>query len=299
MNTNRYAHTTDTCGHGHFVDECPCLNGTCGHAADDGEHIASANCNATYYDSPLFYCTLPAGHGGTEHVDETTDAPSSIHWARATVTLAKESDRVRTDELGPTGENVTEIVIVLSDIADNHDVAWFAVSDLRRNDLDALQRWFTDTIHHDAKENTMDIATAASTLVAETVLNGGATVDIESGTTISRPGYVVALGSEFTWKMHFNGDAAASMRMLDSAGVLPWVTQYVDQAATWIESFGDFAPVYVGAWIDDNTNTLYLDLVEIVTDREAAIKLATRRGELAIFDNTNGVDIPVSVPVVQ
>lgn len=144
----------------------------------------------------------------------------------------------------------------------------------------------------------MDIATAVSTLITETALNGGATVDIESGTTITRPGYIVALGEEFTWRMHFNG-AEASTRILSSAGVLPWVTQYVEHAVTWIEALGDWqaiSPVYVGAWIDDKTNTLYLDLSEVVADRDTALKLAARRGQLAIFDTATGQDIPVPVP---
>jgi hypothetical protein len=216
------------------------------------------------------------------------------------VTLDKE--RVRTDDLGPVNDSVgIARIIVAHDLIDNgtpvRNANELAVRLSNNTNLQDLQHFFA-IIGEQREETAMDIATAVSTLIAETVLNGGATVDIESGTTITRSGYVVALGSEFTWKMHFNGNLAASTRMLDSAGVLPWVTQYVEQAATWIESFGDFAPVYVGAWIDDNTNTLYLDLVEILSDRNAAIKLATRRGELAIFDNTNGVDIPVSVPAV-
>jgi hypothetical protein len=136
------------------------------------------------------------------------------------------------------------------------------------------------------------IATAASTLACETVLNGGATVDIESGTTVSREGYVVALGAEYTWKMHTTNQDVRT-RFNSCGGLLDWVTQYVEHAVTWISDFPVFAPVYVGSWIDENTDTLYLDLVEIVSDRDSAIKLARRRGELAIFDNTNGVDIPV------
>lgn len=139
------------------------------------------------------------------------------------------------------------------------------------------------------------IATAASTLACETVLNGGATVDIESGTTVSRHGYVVALGSEYTWRMHTTNQDIRT-RFNSRGGLLDWVTQYVEHAVTWIDGFGDWqavSPVYVGSWVDENTDTLYLDLVEIVSDRDAAIKLARRRGELAIYDNTNGVDIPV------
>lgn len=150
-----------------------------------------------------------------------------------------------------------------------------------------------------AYENYGIIRAAASTLMSETVLNGGATVDIASGTTVSRPGYIVSMGEEFTWKMHFHGEGSASSRIYGNVGVIAWITQYVENAATWIESLGDWrdiAPVYVGAWIDDSTNTLYLDLSEVVADRDTALKLAARRGQLAIFDTATGQDIPVPVP---
>ncbi len=152
-----------------------------------------------------------------------------------------------------------------------------------------------------AYENYGVIRAAASTLMSETVLNGGATVDIASGTTVSREGYIVSLGDEYAWKMHFHGDGSASSRIHGNPGVVAWITQYVENAATWIESFGDWqvaSPVYVGAWIDDDTNTLYLDLSEVVADRDTALKLAARRGQLAIFDTATGQDVPVSVPAV-
>ena len=46
---------------------------------------------------------------------------------------------------------------------------------------------------------------------------------------------------------------------------------------------------HIGFWLDDGI--LHVDIVNLLTDREEAIKLGKERGEIAIFDGTTSEDI--------
>ena len=59
-------------------------------------------------------------------------------------------------------------------------------------------------------------------------------------------------------------------------------------------------PVGLGFWIDeDNPNECWIDASNLLTDKEAAIKLMKQRGELAIWDTYNQMEIRASVRVLS
>ena len=53
----------------------------------------------------------------------------------------------------------------------------------------------------------------------------------------------------------------------------------------------DAGQVYLGTWIDTDTDTVYFDASEWFEDRELALAVARVRMELAIWDIANGEEI--------
>ena len=100
--------------------------------------------------------------------------------------------------------------------------------------------------------------------------NGGATID--NLLKVPRSGYCVGLGG---------------------AQALDPKRGYMEQALEIVDAnLGDFPKCAFGAWVDaDNRNALYIEPIEILSDRADAMSAAAERGELAIYDLENGVEI--------
>ena len=58
------------------------------------------------------------------------------------------------------------------------------------------------------------------------------------------------------------------------------VVKYVEDYKTHLHN----PCLYVGAWLDAETGTFYLDISENVQDKETALQLGRERKQLAIFD---------------
>jgi hypothetical protein len=52
---------------------------------------------------------------------------------------------------------------------------------------------------------------------------------------------------------------------------------------------------YFGAWRDEETGTVHLDVISIVEDKTLALAMATERGELAVWDLSRGEEIRTAV----
>lgn len=83
-------------------------------------------------------------------------------------------------------------------------------------------------------------------------------------------------------------------------GLVPSVTLHRDSNAAdyLLAAIGlqnvvpmDAESVYLGTWIDTDTDTVYFDVSEHFTDRTEAMRVARLRGELAIWDIANGKEI--------
>lgn len=55
------------------------------------------------------------------------------------------------------------------------------------------------------------------------------------------------------------------------------------------EAFGESEGLIVGTWVNDGL--VYLDASEVYTNKATALKVATERGELAIWDNKTDTEI--------
>lgn len=115
----------------------------------------------------------------------------------------------------------------------------------------------------------------ATRVAVRTVRNGGCTIDPVTGSTPTT-GYALAVpGFEQVTEPGF----------WDLADI---VADYVRDNRSQLAPFGR----YLGTWEHDGR--LYLDVVQVVTDRDDALALAESRGELAIYDLSAGVEIAVA-----
>lgn len=114
-----------------------------------------------------------------------------------------------------------------------------------------------------------------STQIARHLVNGAQT---DGGATINhlskvpRSGYCVGLGG---------------------AVALDKSRPYFDQALEIVDqALNDQPRTTFGAWVDsEDRNALYIEPVQVFSDEGAALEAAAQRGELAIFDLDNGVEI--------
>lgn len=83
-------------------------------------------------------------------------------------------------------------------------------------------------------------------------------------------------------------------------GLVPSVTLHRDSNVVayslTADSFRNTIPVnrdgvYLGTWIDTETDTVYFDASEHFTDRTEAMRVGRLRNELAIWDIANGEEI--------
>lgn len=100
--------------------------------------------------------------------------------------------------------------------------------------------------------------------------NGGATID--NLLKVPRSGYCVGMGG---------------------AQALDKSRPYFDQALEIVDAHLSDAPgMAFGAWVDaDDRNALYIEPIQIVQSKAQALARAEVRGELAIYDLANGVEI--------
>ena len=66
-----------------------------------------------------------------------------------------------------------------------------------------------------------------------------------------------------------------------------WVTEHLQLVAAT-------AGYRFGAWVNPADGVLWLDVVEIVHEADKAVRLGRERGEIAVWDIRNGVDILTS-----
>ena len=109
-------------------------------------------------------------------------------------------------------------------------------------------------------------------LVNGATTNGGATVN--HLLQVPRAGFCVGLGG---------------------AKALDPKRGYMEQALDIVDaSLGDFPKCAFGAWVDVNDgHALYIEPVEIFSNEADAVDAAVERGELAIYDLGEGVEIRV------
>lgn len=53
---------------------------------------------------------------------------------------------------------------------------------------------------------------------------------------------------------------------------------------TFVREHDNESGTVLGSWVDPATDTLYLDVCDVLADKRAALALARERGELAIWD---------------
>ena len=67
---------------------------------------------------------------------------------------------------------------------------------------------------------------------------------------------------------------------------------YFDQALAIVDqALADEPRTTFGAWVDTDTQALYIEPVQVFDMEHVALNVARARGELAIFDLANGVEI--------
>lgn len=135
------------------------------------------------------------------------------------------------------------------------------------------------------------LVAAADAILTGLAEDGGATVDIHTGHPVELThGYVVSIdGYGWTWRANW-----AALHLSPNGDSIDRVQQYVNQAAVWIDSLTMANPVYVGAWHDDSTDTIHLDLSAVFSGREFALTVAREQNQLAIWDVDNGVEVRVA-----
>jgi hypothetical protein len=131
--------------------------------------------------------------------------------------------------------------------------------------------------------------------------NGGATVTVDGLPVDMSGAYIVAMGREYETVVHPDApDFVATVLdfVNDSHGRIAELVR----AAMIIRAagIGDvYSPIHLGAWVNPDDGLVYLDLVQVHTNRDAAIALGRARKQHAIFDTTTGADIPLHVTLVK
>lgn len=110
----------------------------------------------------------------------------------------------------------------------------------------------------------MSYKTAAHQVLIQSLVNGGTTISRDNH--LPTTGYVVG---GVVPSLHY------PMYAIDVEIIEGFIGNYIDTTG------------YIGAWIDNTDNSMYLDVVEYVDELAYAMKLADERGELAIYDVVN------------
>jgi len=99
-------------------------------------------------------------------------------------------------------------------------------------------------------------------------MNGGATLSLSG--EVLKEGYCVALPRELGFEK-IKGHSSIS-------DTFAFVDNFISSVPN---SMGNKA---IGAWVNTENNCLYLDLVDVVHNKEAAIRLGKARKQIAIFN---------------
>ena len=119
-----------------------------------------------------------------------------------------------------------------------------------------------------------DVVAFAAVVVQGSFLNGGATVAYNAGkpSEVDGPGFVVGGG--------LPGIKLSALAPLDAM---------IFATARYIQQLPIDRQDYIGGWVDEEI--LYIDVVDFYQDRHEALKVARKRGELAIYDLGAGEEI--------
>lgn len=135
---------------------------------------------------------------------------------------------------------------------------------IRREDVPDLN---PDLVGMEIRQNA---ANALMIMIAK-AREGGFTFDARAAGWPDR-GYAVAMSG---FEQIFPGQQGVTPEQLDA---------YIDQH---LPALRQNDRLHVGGWYDKDTDAFYLDLPEVIEDRDEAIQTGLRRGERAIFDLAN------------
>jgi hypothetical protein len=106
-------------------------------------------------------------------------------------------------------------------------------------------------------------------LFSEVLKNGGASVNPKTLASYTGSGYGVALNKESEVTLNMSQDASKMLNdFIKQVAIMRIAAMYND--------------CLIGLWIDNNK--LYIDLSQVIHNREQALRAAKEREQLAIFD---------------
>lgn len=123
-----------------------------------------------------------------------------------------------------------------------------------------------------------DVLAAADRIAAHTKRHDGGTFDARTGNVVEvTEGFVVGGAGGFVARtVSVDGDVAGA------------IASFVQRIPSRL---GGEKIHNVGTWIDGGI--VFIDTVEVIKNRTTAILVAAERGELAIWDAANGVEITI------
>jgi hypothetical protein len=130
--------------------------------------------------------------------------------------------------------------------------------------------------------------------------NGGATVTVDGMPVNMSGAYIVAMGAQYETVIHPDApDFVATV--LDFVNEAHGRIAELVRGAMIVRAAGHdvYSPIHLGAWVNPDTGLVHLDLVQVHTNRAAAIALGRARKQRAIFDTITGADIPLHVTLVK
>lgn len=118
-------------------------------------------------------------------------------------------------------------------------------------------------------------------LITETVTTGGSSVSV-TGESVPDSGYMVG---------GFVDSLILLSEMMDHGNLAEQqITRFVEMHRAQFEQ----PYVFLGGWLDSETDEYYFDLSIAFEDRESALLAAKQNNELAIWDLEKGEEIRVS-----
>ena len=136
------------------------------------------------------------------------------------------------------------------------------------------------------------------TILADTLANGGGSFNATTSNKVSKPkGYWVA-NTDILPTLIIPVEQLAGLQALSEKN-------YTDAAIDALDAVCDLALFcdairhcgransFLGTWVDDGK--IYVDCSTIIANRENALSVAKRRGELAIWSNAEGKAIPTGI----
>lgn len=109
---------------------------------------------------------------------------------------------------------------------------------------------------------------------------GGITIKVPNGEE-PKTGYVVATSTKWTVTVD-------NAKQKTRAELKTEIKAYVKKYRSRLNQDG----LYLGLWYNKKDGKLYLDISEVLQDKEAARKLGASRDQIAIWDIFNKIEIP-------